>query len=216
MRAKMLERWIALLKRLGINEITAQETYHMLVYYYMQPHRHYHTLAHISSGLKELDYAKSLAVKPDELELAWWLHDAIYETWAKDNEHQSAGLAKFFITKLMNLPLSTIGIRVYHLILPTQHRCNPNILFGDTRLMVDIDLHELGKPPTEFNKNSTNLRREYWWMSEQEYRRNGIDFLEHFLKRTDIYLTPYFREKYEIQARENIKAEIEKLRTTAL
>ena len=216
MRAKMLERWIALLKRLGVNEITAQETYHMLVYYYMQPHRHYHTLTHISSGLKEFDDMKGLAANPDELELAWYLHDAIYETWAEDNEHQSAGLARFYITKMMHLPLSTTGIRVYHLILSTHHRYDPNVLFSDTRLMVDIDLHELGKPTAEFDINSTNIRREYWWMPEQEYRHKGIDFLEHFLKRTDIYLTPYFRDKYEIQARLNLKAEIEKLQAATL
>lgn len=212
MRAKMLERWIALSQRLGVDEKTAQELYHMIVHYYMQPRRYYHTLAHISSGLKELDAVRALARWPDELELAWWFHDAFYETWAEDNELRSAELANFFILKLMGLP-SLTGIRVYHLVLPTTHRYSPGIIVGDTKLMIDIDLHELGKPLAEFDVNSANVRKEYWWVPEETYRGKRAEILENFLKRTDIYFTQYFRDKYEKQARENLTREIARLRS---
>ena len=81
-------------------QVNNQELYHMLAYYYNQPKRHYHTLDRISIGLNELDKAKrvkGLIERPDELELAWWFHDAIHETWAKDNEKRSADLANFFV-----------------------------------------------------------------------------------------------------------------------
>lgn len=213
MRAKMLMRWRDLSERLGAKG-NPDEHYHRLAYYYMQPCRPYHNLSgHISDCLNNLEEVKALCPNPNQVELAIWFHDAIYETWASDNEHQSGLLANFFITKLMGLdPL--LAVRVWHLILATKHNMTPENLNHDARILVDIDLVSLAASPSQFEINSKNIRREYHWVTpEENYRREQVKILDKFLKRNSIYCTPYFREKYETQARLNLEAEIERLRT---
>jgi len=55
--------------------------------------RHYHTLGHLEEYFKEFDQARHLAQRAGEVELALWFHDAVYRTWASDNEARSAALA---------------------------------------------------------------------------------------------------------------------------
>lgn len=213
MRSRMLTRWRGLFEELGAKG-NPDEIYHRLAYYYMQPCRPYHNLSgHISDCLTSFEEVRSLCPNPNEVELAIWFHDAIYETWAADNEHRSGLLAHFFITKLMGLnPM--LGTKVYHLILTTKHRMPPEQLNHDAKILVDIDLVSLGVHPTQFEINCQNIRTEYSWVKpENNYRRERADILEKFLRKNSIYSTLYFQEKYETQARLNLKKEIQRLRT---
>ncbi len=211
MRAKMVERWRSLLERLGAKGNPDQH-YHQLAYYYMRPRRHYHNLGHIADCLDEFEGAKNLAPHPDEVRLAIWFHDAIYETWAKDNEYQSGQLANFFITHLMGLPL-VLGAKVLHLVIATKHNISPEKLGWDARILVDVDLSSLGASSEQFAVNCKNLRNEHHWVELESYCRETINTLEGFLKRDSIYCTPYFRNKYEVRARLNLETEIKRLRT---
>ena len=51
------------------------------------------TLAHVAHCLDELKAARSEARDAATVELALWMHDAVYDPRAKDNEEKSAGLA---------------------------------------------------------------------------------------------------------------------------
>ena len=76
---------------------------------------------------------------------------------------------------------------------------------NDARLMVDIDLASLGTPPEIFDQNTANIRKEYSHVSDDHFRRGRAQFFKKMLEnRPSIYLTPYFRERYEAQAQENI------------
>src|SRR5690242_14027091 len=58
---------------------------------YSEPHRRYHTLAHVEELLALLrDFELQ---DRDSVEAAVWFHDAIYDTRATDNEARSAELA---------------------------------------------------------------------------------------------------------------------------
>ena len=62
----------------------------LIVAHYSEPHRHYHTLAHIvvcQELLSATDHASL------ELRLAIVYHDIIYDTHRSDNEAESAKLA---------------------------------------------------------------------------------------------------------------------------
>jgi len=61
-----------------------------LVAAYSEPHRHYHGATHVEHCLREFESSNHLAQQPDEVEFAIWLHDAVYDPRANDNEEQSA------------------------------------------------------------------------------------------------------------------------------
>jgi len=167
--------------------------------------RHYHTLAHLDSCLRELDGARELALRPDEVELALWFHDAIYRSWRRDNEARSADLAA---TLLRAAPVETVE-RIRQMILATKHD-DPDFS-GDTALVVDIDLAILGAPRDAYWRFAQAIRREYWWVPRTRYAAGRSKILERILGRGAIYTHDRFHERYESAARANIAAELQSL-----
>jgi predicted metal-dependent HD superfamily phosphohydrolase len=175
---------------------------------YTEPHRAYHTLRHIEHCLAEFDEARREAVDPIAVELALWYHDAIYDPHARDNEERSAHLAEEVATAA-GLPRSTVQ-RAGDLIRVSTHRRAPTD--PDGRLFADVDLSILGQPPPRFLEYEKEVRREYEWVPEAEFRALRAEILETFLERFSIYTTSHFLDKYEKQARENVTASVLVLR----
>ena len=65
-----------------------------LVGRYAEPHRRYHTLAHLEAVLDLVDEFAGEADDPDLVRLAAWFHDAVYDPQRDDNEERSAVLAE--------------------------------------------------------------------------------------------------------------------------
>jgi predicted metal-dependent HD superfamily phosphohydrolase/phosphopantetheine adenylyltransferase len=76
------ESWRNLCAQLKVNRDLAEETWSMLCARYNEPHRSYHTLSHISALLRQCYDASSagLVKRQEEVELAIWFHDVVYET----------------------------------------------------------------------------------------------------------------------------------------
>jgi len=178
-----------------------------LIKLYNNPNRFHHNLKHILDCLNEFNLVKELTENPKALKNAIWYHDAIYDTHAKDNEEQSAKLAyNFCIEKNQSIKFAN---RVSNLILATKHSVLPKNI--DEKIIVDIDLSILGKSPEEFAEYEKNIRKEYSWVFEQEFKQGRKTILESFLKRPSIYSTEQFQNKYETQAQENLKQSIIRL-----
>ena len=171
--------------------------------------RHYHTLTHLESCLRELDGARELALRPAEVELALWFHDAIYRSWRRDNEARSADLAA---TALRAAPAETVR-RVRQMILATMH--DDADFTGDTALVVDIDLAILGAPPEAYSRFEQAIRREYWWVSRARYVAGRSKILERILGRGAIYTHDPFYERYESAARANVTAALAALKAAS-
>lgn len=169
--------------------------------------RHYHTLAHLEACLRELDRIRELAVRPAEVELALWFHDAIYRSWGKDNEARSA---RWAARVLRAAPVDTVE-RIRQAILATEHRDEEG-LGGDIGLVVDIDLCILGQPPDVYAQFERAIRREYWWVPRARYVAGRGKLLASFLGRATIYQHDEFHRRYEAQARTNITAALEQLK----
>jgi predicted metal-dependent HD superfamily phosphohydrolase len=167
--------------------------------------RHYHTLVHLESCLREFDAVKHLALRRAEVELALWFHDAVYRSWRRDNEAQSAALAADL---LRAASIETVE-RIRQMILDTRHREEP--LAGDAALMVDVDLAILGQPSDVYTAFAGAIRREYWWVPRERYVAGRGKLLQQFLARATIYHHDFFHAKYEQQARANIAAELQRL-----
>ncbi|MDD9936838.1 MAG: hypothetical protein OXT09_24715 [Myxococcales bacterium] len=162
--------------------------------------RHYHTDEHIRECLAWLDRVQHLAARPAELEAAIWFHDAVYDTASKDNEARSAGLWRDAATAAGIEP--AVIERVAELIVGTAH--TRQSATADARLLADIDLGILGAAPARYRRYEQAIRREYESVPEPAFRRGRAAVLAAFLERTAIYQTPYFYERLERQARENL------------
>jgi predicted metal-dependent HD superfamily phosphohydrolase len=93
--------------------------------------------------------------------------------------------------------------RVGALVLATAHR-GPT-LAPDEQLICDIDLSILGREPAMFEEFERRIRREYGWVPEPLYRRERSAISSMFLRRSSIYQTEQFRDRYELSARANLE-----------
>ena len=200
--------WSSLMSNLGFSENT--DTYTDLKRRYNENHRKYHNVAHIESVLIEFGKTRYIAENNSSVELALWFHDAIYNTFSKSNEKESADLAVSFISSNSGtLELQQI---VYSLIMATEHSFVPKL--NDQRLIVDIDLSILGTAESRYEEFETAIRKEYKYVPWFIFKRKRIELLQYFLDRESIYSQEYYIDSLEKQARVNIKNAIAKLKST--
>jgi predicted metal-dependent HD superfamily phosphohydrolase len=199
-------RWRDLLGRCGGNA-DATDAYPRLLAAYRRPDRFYHAAAHIGDCLHWLDQSRSTAGRPDEVELALWFHDAVYDPHASDNEERSAAWASDSL-EAAGIDRAVRG-RVHDLILATKHNAPPTA--GDAEVIVDIDLSILGRDPDTFSAYDGAIAKEYAWVPWEQYRAGRTAVLDGFLRRAAIFRTEFFRERFEDRARRNILAAIRML-----
>lgn len=171
---------------------------------YTEPHRHYHGVGHITDCLARLDEVSGEMKHPLEVEFALWFHDAVYDTHAGDNELKSAEWAH---TALSSGGASgSFAQRVHDAIMATAHNAVPA---GETaRWVVDIDLSILGREEHEYDRFETAVRKEYTWVPGLIFKTKRARILKSFLQRPYIYQTRHFRDRFEDQARINLKRAI--------
>ena len=147
------------------------------------------------------DGARALAERPDEVELALWFHDAIYDIKGHHNEQRSADWAR---DALRDAGVDTGSAqRVHDLVMATRHTAVPSA--QDERLLVDIDLSILGAERARFDECEQQIRREYAYVPGFLFRRKRREILKGFLDRPAIYSTPHFHDRLEARARDNLR-----------
>ncbi len=201
-----LDCWQSLWRQLGASE-SDDELYQRLVTYYSEPHRKYHTMQHLEECFTHLENVRSFAERPEEVELALWFHDAIYDTRKKDNEERSAEWARD--SALAAGLTDDQATRIYKLVMATLHDAVP--LGRDAEVLVDIDLAILGSHITRFDEYEVQVRQEYSWVPEPLYRAARRKVLQGFTNRRSIYSTEYFLTEYEARARDNIARSLARL-----
>ncbi len=164
--------------------------------------RVYHTLVHVQSVLETVEWLAELAPHPNAVKLAAWLHDVIYDSQASDNEERSAKYAEQ-MCKNLSIP---DGHLVAALILKTKtHDAGSN---ADAQVLIDADLAILGADDLSYRAYAEQIRQEYDWVPEAQFRSGRRQVLERFLSRPRIF---YFLTDLETPARQNIEAEIARL-----
>ena len=193
------EAWSALWRRLGARS-DPSPLHQEIRRAYSDPHRHYHTLEHIGHALALFDSARASVRDADAAELALWLHDFVYDPRATDNEARSAAYAARILDE-GGVP-SRVAERVTALITATRHATPPED--PDAQYVVDADLAILGGAPAEFDRYARQVRQEYAFRSEAEWREGRTRVLRAFLDRPRIYLTREFI-RFEGPARSNLE-----------
>ena len=176
---------------------------------YSEKHRFYHTVNHIDAMLQHFDAVKDIAEKPAELELAIWFHDGVYKALSKSNEFDSAVWAKDFC---LSCGYDVAGAeRVFSLIMTTLHNGETQLNGVDQQLIVDFDLTILGASPDVYDEYERNIRKEYRMVPSFIYRKKRKELLRSFLNDDSLYCLDYFKDKFEVTARQNISRAIEML-----
>jgi predicted metal-dependent HD superfamily phosphohydrolase len=177
-----LAQWQQMWARLGVTTPDAS-VFDRLVASYSEPHRKYHTTRHLDECLARFEELRTEAKHPEEVELALWFHDAIYDTRRQDNEARSAEWARATATAA-NLPADAAE-RISKLILATRHDAVPQD--SDEKVLIDVDLSILGEKPDRFDEYENQIREEYAWVPTLVFRAKRRDVLKGFLARASIF-----------------------------
>ncbi len=175
--------------------------------HYRQPHRFYHDAAHVQE-MMALARSLKLDLSPAE-ELAVLWHDAVYVPGAEKGLNEKLS-AKLMLATAANGPsfFSAIDkptlLAAERIILETTHASEPS---GEAGRVIDLDLYRLGSPWAEFDRHAHAIEREFRILhdSPEKFWTARANFYRSMLRRPHIFATALFRERYEAQARDNLR-----------
>jgi predicted metal-dependent HD superfamily phosphohydrolase len=203
--------WVKLLARYGVAPADAYPPFDLLVAAYSAPDRYYHNLEHVAEVFRVAGRLVTITDDTGPLHLAVWFHDAVYDSRAKDNESRSADLAVDLLGPI-GVPASALE-RVARLVRATAHRPDdPPPGDRDTTILLDADLAILGASEERYRRYAADIRKEYAWVPDAEYRKGRAAVLGWFLARPRIYWNDLTFQEGEARARANVRAELAELR----
>ena len=174
---------------------------------YSNKNRHYHTLEHLDSILNQLTSIKNQINDWNTILFSLYFHDIVYNVLKKNNEERSAALAEIRMRSI-SVQSEIIEKCKDQIIATKAHHISKD---NDTNYFTDSDLSILGNNPKIYSNYYRQIRKEYSIYPDLIYCPGRIKVLTHFLNMDRIFKTDYFFEKFEIQARENLKTELEGL-----
>jgi predicted metal-dependent HD superfamily phosphohydrolase len=173
---------------------------------YAEPHRRYHTLAHLDACFDARD---RLTDEPSPaVDLALLFHDAVYDPLASDNEARSADVMEAEAGGLTLEP--AVIARARQLILATRHG-EAVVVGADARVVLDADLSILGAAPEVFDAYERAVREEYAAVDEAAYRVGRMRVLRAMVDRPTLYASERGRALWEASARRNVTRSLARL-----
>lgn len=174
---------------------------------YSEKGRHYHNLEHLENMFSELESVKDKISDFNIISFSVFYHDVIYDASSKSNEEKSAEYGKIRLEKL-DIDKQSIDTIFNQIIATKSHQKSDD---QDTNYLLDADLSILGKDVETYLEYTKKIRKEYSIYPDFLYKPGRKKVLQHFLELKNIFKTDYFKEKYEVQAKENIEFEIKLL-----
>ncbi|WP_231931047.1 HD domain-containing protein [Micromonospora coriariae] len=206
--ADLLDRWRAAARGAGAKPgAGSTRAGERLLARWREPHRRYHTVAHLTAVLDVVDRHAGLAERADLVRLAAWCHDAVYDPRAAGdaNERDSAALAGNVLTGL-GVPAPAVA-QVRRLVLLTAgHAVPPGD--RDGALLCDADLGVLAAPPTVYDSYAAAVRQEYAHVPEPAFRAGRAAVLGGLLALPALFRLPPLASRWEQPARANLRREL--------
>ncbi len=168
-----------------------------------EPHRDYHGIKHLESGLEYLD---QLGGTPIE-RIAFWYHDAVHTNTSPDDELASAELVRAQlgavltpaeVTEVARLVMVTIG-----------HDPEPGDEAGAR--ISDADLAGLARPWEGYLDNIRGIRAELPHVDDHAWRIGRSAVLEQLLGHERLFHTAHGATHWEQRARANLVRELSAL-----
>ncbi|MEO3858391.1 metal-dependent phosphohydrolase [Acrocarpospora sp. B8E8] len=170
-----------------------------------EPHRRYHTRAHLHAVLTAID---TLAAHADDLlavRLAAWFHDAVYDGRPGHDEERSAQLAHTRLTAC-GYPAAAEVARLVRV--TATHTPNDR----DAAVLCDADLSILGAPPATYDHYSHAIRQEYHHVPINLFKTGRTEVLTRLLAKDPLFHTPTAQSLWTEQATKNLARELAFLR----
>ncbi|MEK7433509.1 MAG: hypothetical protein AABZ74_10280 [Cyanobacteriota bacterium] len=177
---------------------------------YSKKKRYYHNLSHLENLMNELDFFKEKIEDLDTLLFSIYYHDIIYNVLKKDNEEKSALLAVKNL-ELINFPNDKIEKCKNNILATKSHQVSDEY---ETNFFTDLDLSILGQEWDIYLQYSIKIRKEYSIYPDILYIPGRKKILNSFLSMERIFKTDIFYNKFESNAKNNIKKELEELSKT--
>ncbi len=174
---------------------------------YAEPHRRYHTWAHVLACLEARGQITRAALP--EVDLALLFHDAVYDPLATDNEARSAqllvdeGRRAWLHEDLLH--------RARELVLATAHGDEGPTDSEEACIVVDADLSILGAEPGTFQTYEQQVRHEYACVDDARWATGRAGVLRQFLARPAICATRRGQRLWEASARRNLEESLRRL-----
>lgn len=207
-KAWLESRWEELLGNKEDVKPDSEKVWEEILRAYQEPHRAYHTLDHVRSLLELWEAHKGEMEHPEAVALAIWFHDLVYDPFRKDNEEKSAVRAKE-VLQHWRFPEQLVD-KVVQLIEDTAGH-QPSVHDRESLLFLDMDLSILGTEEGAYMRYADQIRQEYKQVPDALYILGRQQILYQFLKRTNLYFTPEFRDRLEVKARNNLAQELQRL-----
>lgn len=188
-----------------------------------QPHRRYHTVQHLTevlAAVDELSAARACDATSTRLaRVAGWYHDLAYDPQAApgSNEHRSATMTRDHLNAL-GVTRGNVDVVESLVTMTIDH----DIDSGGAHLASwrhtaavfhDADLWILSSPTGRYREYAGQVRQEYAHVPDTLFRQGRAAILAGFLTRPALYRTDLARREWEPRARENVAAELDRLRT---
>lgn len=197
--------WQTLFEGFPVDAHLVASNFIELIAAYTEPHRFYHKLAHLHHLIGLLHETR---MSDSSVFLAAFYHDYIYIPGRSDNELKSTKVAKAQLAALgLNV---TVIDRVCDLIMATKTH---QLLDGDkaAAMFLDADMAIMGAPAAVYSNYVDCIRQEFASIPSFLFDRGRKKFLAGLLTQERIFITDWFYEKFEIQARKNIACEINRI-----
>ena len=180
---------------------------------YAEPHRAYHTQAHIDAMLAGLQALGETVVHPSVVELAIWYHDAIYDPAGTDNEARSVALLR---AELDGLAAPVLLAQAELLVRATADHSMPAALpatlEADAALFLDLDMAVLGADRPAYAAYECGIAAEYVPVHGLlPFRAGRARFLRTTMKRERLFLSEHFHRRYDAAARRNMREALARL-----
>lgn len=141
--------------------------------------------------------------------MALWYKNFTCRPGAPDNRERSADAC------LRSLAEAGADQNTQHRIGVLLHGHYTDALSHDAAIVADSDLAILGADPNVYAHYAKHIGLEYiahhGHGSIARFIRERVAFLEHLLQRPTLYRTPWFADRYTVQARQNMRNELRDL-----
>ncbi len=209
------EAWVAAVRALGGDSVAAEVAAAELERRYAEPHRRYHSLAHVDQVVRDASWlgtelgldARGLA----HVALAAAAHDVVYDARPGDDERASADWAAHRLAAA-GVPAGSVR-RVVDLVRTTvTHTSAPDDL--EAGALLDADLAVLGAAPEAYARYVAAVRLEYAGGTGRRMAIRPVGaVLRGLLGRTPLYYSAPAAARWAAAAERNLRGELAGLET---